>query len=79
METFIESKVFNQKLAGKAVRIKGFDIDGGNWDRLFLVKDVKGEYITLINCQGEEIEDVHIENFEHAEDGLKITVLEEKE
>ncbi|MBU5213248.1 hypothetical protein [Heyndrickxia oleronia] len=79
MDTFVESKVFNPNLLGKAVRIKGFDVDGHHWDRLFLVKDINGSYISLVNDQGEETEKVHMENFEYADEALKIKVLEEKE
>ncbi|MCM3396454.1 hypothetical protein M3638_01215 [Oceanobacillus profundus] len=83
MEALILSQVFNPELSGRSVRIKGHDIDGEEWDRLFLVKSVEGEHINLVNNQGEIIEDVHIENFlEPATDlsflGLRLTVLEEK-
>lgn len=79
MDVFINSKVFNPKLSGKAIRINGFDMDGEHYNRLFLVKDVNGEYISLINCQGHLIKDLNIENFEHSDDALKITILEEEE
>ena len=77
MDLFVSSKVFNPELQGKAVRIKGFDIEGEDWDRLFLVKNVGGEYLDLVNWQGKEIANVHMENFNHADDGLKLIVLEE--
>jgi hypothetical protein len=76
MELFAQMKSFNPKLTGKAVHIKGFDIEGEHWDRVFLVKNVAGEYIDLINCQGKEIKSLHMENFEQADDGLKLIVLE---
>ena len=79
MDIFVNSKVFNPNLFGKAVRVKGFDIDGEHYNRLFLVRDVNGEHISLINCQGGLIKDLHIENFEHSDEALKITILEEEE
>ncbi|MTW85601.1 hypothetical protein F3157_07980 [Virgibacillus dakarensis] len=77
METFITSTVFNPNLRGKAVHIKGYDIEGEWYDRVFLVKDVSGEQITLVNSNGEFIEDIYLENFTYEDDALKITVLEE--
>lgn len=77
MEMFSTAKVFNPELSGRAVRITGHDIEGEYCDRLFLVKSVKGEYITVVNCQGTVIGDIHLENFDHPDDPLKITVLKE--
>lgn len=77
MEMYVSVKSFNPKLQGKAIRIKGFDFEGDRYDRLFLVKEVNGESISVVNCQGEVIEDLHIENFDHSEQALRITVLEE--
>lgn len=72
----VTERVFNPKLLGKAVYIVGYDIDGEHYDRVFLVKDVKGTLISLINCQGSTIENLHIEHFIYGENSLKMTVLE---
>jgi hypothetical protein len=76
MDTFSRVKVFNPELTEKAIRIKGFDTEGEHWNSVFLVSQTNGEYILLIDYCGTKF-DVHMENFEHAEDGLKIIVLEE--
>jgi hypothetical protein len=70
---FVEKKVFNPALSGKAVYLKGYDVDGDMVDRLFLVKGVNGEKIILTNSQGNEV-DLHMENF--SDEGIKLTVLE---
>ena len=77
MEVFVTSTVFNQGLRGKAIYVNGHDIDGDQYNRIFLVHDVSGEHITLVNSTGELIEDIHLENFTHNDDPLKITILEE--
>lgn len=76
MDLFEQTTVFNSNLAGKAVHIKGHDIDGEKYDRIFLVKSVDGENLTLVNCQGEKIK-VHMESFDSSDkEALKLKVLE---
>lgn len=76
MDLFEQMTVFNSKLAGKAVHIKGYDVDGEEYDRVFLVKSVDGENLTLINCRGEKIK-VHMESFDSSDkDALQLKVLE---
>jgi hypothetical protein len=77
MNLFVEKRVFNSSLNGKAVRIKGYDVDGEKCDRLFLVSEVDGEYLDLINSYGSRVR-VHMESFEGYEECLKLTILEEK-
>jgi hypothetical protein len=71
----VSKTVFNPDLEGKAVRIKGYDVDGGKWDRLFLVTEVKDDQIVLVNDAGSFL-DIHIENFE-SDEYLTLTVLKE--
>lgn len=76
MDLFEQTTVFNSNLAGKAVHIQGHDIDGEKFDRVFLVKSVDGENLTLVNCQGREIQ-VHMESFDSSDEkALKLKVLE---
>lgn len=76
MNLFEQTTVFNSMLAGKAVHIKGHDVDGEKFDRVFLVKSVDGENLTLVNCQGIEIR-VHMESFDLSDkEALKLKVLE---
>lgn len=76
MDLFEQTTVFNSKLAGKAVHIKGRDVDGEEYDRVFLVKSVDGENLTLVNCQGREFK-LHMENFDSSDrEALTLKVLE---
>lgn len=76
MDLFEQTTVFNSNLAGKAVHIKGYDIDGEKFDRVFLVKSVDGENLTLVNCQGREMQ-IHMESFDSSDkEALKLKVLE---
>lgn len=76
MDLFVNKSVFNPELQGKAVYIKGHDTEGEKWDRIFLVKSVEYDRITVVNCQGREVE-IHEENFTYDDDNaLKITLLE---
>ncbi|QPQ35932.1 MULTISPECIES: hypothetical protein [unclassified Lysinibacillus] len=76
MELYEQTTVFNSKLAGKAVHIKGHDVDGEEYDRVFLVKSVDGENLTLVNCQGKVIF-LHMESFDSFDkEALKLKVLE---
>jgi hypothetical protein len=71
---FITKKVFDPALLGKAVYIKGLDIDGSEWDRLFLVQSVEGDEVILVNSSGINI-GLHMENFETG-DLLTMKILE---
>ena len=76
MDLFEQTTVFNSNLSAKAVHIQGHDIDGEKFDQVFLVKSVDGENLTLVNCQGREIQ-VHMESFDSSdEEALKLKVLE---
>lgn len=78
MEILIERKLkmFNPSLHDKAVHIFGTDIDGGNWNRTFLVMNCSAESLTLVNNDGHTV-DVNLENF--VEGKLKMTILEARE
>lgn len=76
MDLFIQTKAFNPSLIGKAVRIKGHDVDGDAYNRLYLVNDTESDHIKVVNFQGNVVE-ISMENFE-IPDGLELTVLEEK-
>lgn len=76
MELFVTEKVFNAKLNGKAVYIKGYDVDGEKWDGLYLVKETQFDKILLIGRTGREYS-LYMEEFEKGE-LLTLTVLEEK-
>lgn len=77
MDLFVQTKAFNPDLIDKAVRIKGHDVDGEAYNRVFLVKDVGADLIYLVNSNGHLL-DIHMENFEKL-GCLELTVLEEKE
>ncbi|MCM3573324.1 hypothetical protein M3172_08960 [Mesobacillus subterraneus] len=74
MDLFIQTKAFNPSLIGQAVRIKGHDVDGEAYNRLFLVKDVEADHIKVVNSVGNVLE-ISMENFE-IPDGLELIVLE---
>jgi len=63
MELFVQAKVFNPALVGKAVRITGYDEDGVSLDGLYLVKHVAGEKIQLVKSNGNMFS-LHMESFE---------------
>ncbi|MDQ0412686.1 hypothetical protein [Mesobacillus stamsii] len=77
MNLFIQTKAFNPSLIGCAVRIKGHDVDGEAYNRLFLVKDTESDHIKVVNSVGSVLE-IGMENFE-IPGCLEVTVLEEKE
>lgn len=77
MDILITATVFNPKLRGKAVYVAGHDIDGQQYDRVFLVKDIDADYITLVNSNAEVIENIHLENFTHENEPLKLKILED--
>lgn len=60
---FIEKKVFDPKLQGEAVYIKGEKIDGVKLDKLFFVRECDGDCIKLIDNRGLKYS-LHIKNFE---------------
>lgn len=79
MKVFVERTVrgFNLDLTGKAVHIKGFDAEGTEFNRVFLVKKVADDCLTLVNCQAVEVI-VSNEDFATGDypEGLTLKVLE---
>lgn len=71
---FIQTKVFDPELGGKAIQLAGDSLEGEVLDGLYLVRGVDGQYIRLINRFGKEF-NLHLDNFEHRE-GLKLQILE---
>ena len=63
MNLFTTTPVFNPELKGKAVRIEGRDGQGYEWYDICLIKDVIGESILLIDCNG-DCHELHINNFQ---------------
>lgn len=54
MDLFITQTVFNHELEGKAVHIKGYDNEGEEVDKIFLVKSTNFDHILLTSPQGSE-------------------------
>ncbi|AIW03595.1 hypothetical protein CPT_Moonbeam197 [Bacillus phage Moonbeam] len=74
MELFVTEKVFNRKLNGKAIRIKGYDTDGEKWDGVYLVKETRFDQIVVTSRTGNE-HFIYMEEFETGE-LLTLIVLE---
>jgi hypothetical protein len=62
MDLFVQETVFNRNLVGKAVTLKGYDVDGDEWEGLYLVKAVKFTNIVFVDKNGEDY-NLHMENF----------------
>jgi hypothetical protein len=72
MDLFVQETVFNRNLVGKAVTLKGRDVDCDEWEGLYLVKAVKFTNIVLIDKNGEDY-NLHMENF--GGDYLTLTII----
>lgn len=49
---FITQRVFDPELVGCAVHISGADRKGNAFNRVYLVKEAKGETLSLTDCKG---------------------------
>lgn len=70
---FVTKQVFDEKLLGEAVLVKGFSVDSVEFDRTFLIHEVNGDEMTLLNCMGGSVK-VTLDDFIKGK--LKMTVLE---
>lgn len=74
MELFVQATVFNPKLHGKAVHIKGYSEDGDYYDEVVLVSKVEFDSIELINHKGNYY--LLTDGDFNSESGIKLIVLE---
>jgi hypothetical protein len=79
MQLHVTKQVFNPELKGKAVYLRGRDCEGYYYAGFYLVREVEGEKIYLINAQGRN-DYFYIYNFKGYDSDelgtLELTVLE---